>query len=77
MRRFNDERGATWDVVVGRESWGTLYALFVPAGPGQAQPMRQALLQSAGYEQAQQELDGLDDEALHALFAASQPFKNA
>jgi len=76
MRRFIDERGATWDVVVSRESWGTLYALFVPAGAGDAEPMRQALLQSAGYEQAQQELDGLEDQALLALFAASQPFKN-
>jgi len=76
MRRFLDERAATWDVVVGRESWGTLYALFLPAGAGDAEPMRQALLQSAGYEQAQQELDGLDEQALLALFAASQPFRN-
>ncbi len=49
MRRFSDERGETWDAVVGRESWGTLYALFIPAGAAAAQPVRQALLQSAGY----------------------------
>ncbi len=76
MRRFTDPAGRIWDVVLGRESWGTLYALFVPAGTGPLPPIRQALLQSAGYEQAQQELDGLDDEALRALFAAAQPREN-
>ncbi len=72
MRRFTDETGSVWDVVVGHESWGTLYALFVPAGPPAERPIRQALLRSAGYEQAQQELDGLDAQSLHALFTASQ-----
>ncbi len=76
MRRFSDEQGGVWDAVVGRESWGTLYALFVPAGPADARPVRQALLQSAGYEQAQQELDSMDEAALHALFRAAQPREN-
>lgn len=75
MRRFVNERGTTWDVVVSRESWGTLYALFVPAAGG-TEPMRRALLQSAGYEEAQQELDGLEERALLALFAAAQPIDN-
>ena len=73
MRRILDEQGGIWDAVVGRESWGTLYALFVPAGPASTQPVRQALLQSAGYEQAQQELDAMDEAALRALFRAAQP----
>ncbi len=76
MRRFSDERGEPWDAVVGRESWGTLYALFVPAAPRATAPIRQALLQSAGYEQAQQELDAMDDAALHELFRAAQPREN-
>ncbi len=76
MRRFTDEHGRVWDVVLGRESWGTLYALFVPAGAPAERPIRQALLRSAGYEQAQQELDGLDDDALRDLFATSQPREN-
>ena len=73
MRRILDEQGGSWDVVVGRESWGTLYALFVPAGPAARQAVRQALLQSAGYEQAQQELDAMDESALRALFRVAQP----
>ncbi len=76
MRRFTDEHGRVWDAVVGRESWGTLYALFVPAGPADSRAVRQALLQGAGYEAAQQELDSMDDAALHALFATAQPREN-
>ncbi len=76
MRRFSDEHGDVWDAVVGRESWGTLSALFVPAAPGATAPIRQALLNSAGYEQAQQELDAMDEAALHELFRAAQPREN-
>ena len=76
MRRFSDEHGDVWDAVVGRESWGTLYALFIPAGPARSRPVRQALLQSAGYEQAQQELDSMAEAALHELFRAAQPREN-
>ncbi len=76
MRRFSDEHGDVWDAVVGRESWGTLYALFIPAGPALGRPVRQALLQSAGYEQAQQELDAMDEAALHELFRAAPPREN-
>jgi hypothetical protein len=73
MRRFRAPGGLPWDAVVGRESWGTLYALFLPAGVGRTEPVRQALLASAGYEQAQQELEQMDEAALQGLFAASRP----
>lgn len=73
MRRFSDADGRLWDAVVGRESWGTLYALFVPAGPGHDAPVRQALLQSVGYDQAMRELELLDDDALRALFRGAEP----
>jgi len=73
MRRFSDEEGGVWDAVVGRESWGTLYALFIPAGAAAARPVCQALLDSVGYEQAQRELDAMDDAALRTLFQAAQP----
>ncbi len=76
MRRFSDEHGRIWDAVVGRESWGTLYALFVPAAAAAALPVRQALLESAGYEEAQLELEAMDDAALLALFRAAQPREN-
>ena len=67
MRRFSDAEGRTWDVVLGRESWGTLYALFVPAGVGRDEPIRQALLSSSGYDQAQRELEAMDESQLLRL----------
>lgn len=71
MRRFRDREGRTWDVVLGRESWGSLLALFVPTGTGDA-PVRQAPLRSAGYDEATQELNGLDEAALQALLEQSR-----
>lgn len=69
MRTFVDREGTRWDVVLGRESWGALLALFVPAsGPG---PARQALLKASAYDVAMQELNELDDAALQALLDRS------
>ena len=64
MRRFRDADGRDWDVVLGRESWGGLLALFVPLGGGTAM---QAPLRSEGYDAAQQELDTMGEDALREL----------
>lgn len=69
MRRFEDAAGRGWDVVLGRESWGALYALFVPAG--HAAVMRQSLLRAVSHDAAQQELDEMTDESLQRLFDRS------
>ena len=69
MRRFQDRSGAEWDVVLGRESWGSLLALFVPVAADTA--VRQAPLHANGYDAAAQELDALDDAALQALLDRS------
>lgn len=71
MRRFEDADGLAWDVVAGRESWGNLYALFVPAGPDRTDPVRQTLLAAESYEQAEQELSDLDEAGLRELLARS------
>jgi hypothetical protein len=68
MRRFTDRAGSEWDVVLGRESWGVLLALFVPRGEG---PVRQSALASSGSDTAAQELNDLDDAALQALLDRS------
>ena len=73
MRRFVDDEGRTWDVVLGRESWGALYALFVPAASGSAPEVRQALPRSSGYDAAYFELMDADDAELAALFRAATP----
>lgn len=71
MRRFRAPDGTLWDVVLGRESWGALYALFVPAGHDA--PVRQALLEAEGYDAAQTELATLDETRLARLFEESSP----
>ena len=68
LKRYVDEQGREWDVILGRESWGALLALFVPRGAGTA---RQAMLTSSDYNAAQQELDALDDDALAELLRSS------
>lgn len=68
LRRYVDEQGREWDVVLGRESWGSLLALFVPRGEGVA---RQAMLAASDYNAAQQELDALDEAALAEMLRVS------
>ena len=68
VRRYVDEQGRQWDVVLGRESWGSLLALFVPRGSGTP---RQSMLATSDYNAAQQELDALDDAALAEMLRNS------
>ena len=72
MRRFVDPRGRTWDVVVGRESFGALYALFVPAGETRAET-RQTLLQAESQAAAEASLAEMPDEEITQLFERSEP----
>lgn len=69
MRRYTDPAGRTWDVVLGRESFGTLLALFVPAA-GNAGGPRQTVLAATSPRDAEAELDG---GRLDALFERSTP----
>lgn len=69
MRRFRDRTGTDYDVVLGRESWGSLLALFVPVeGTG---AVRQTSLSATAYDAAMQELNGLDEAALQQLLDRS------
>jgi hypothetical protein len=70
MRRFTDREGNDWDVVLGRESWGTSLALFVPRND--AVPVRQANLSAESVDAATQELDALADHALQELLDRSR-----
>lgn len=69
MRRFIDRDGTAWDVMLGRESWGTLLALFVPVAATAA--ARQTALEASAYEVATQELNALDDSGLQRLLDRS------
>lgn len=72
MRRFIDRRDRSWDVVVGRESFGALYALFVPAGQTRAET-RQALLEADSQTAARQAVAAMSDDELNELFERSEP----
>jgi hypothetical protein len=59
-----------WEVVLGRESWGTSVALFVPPTASDLE-VRQAPLRSIAQDAATRELDDMDDAALQALLDRS------
>ena len=68
MRRFQDAEGRRWEAVVGRESWGAFFAIFVPAASGE---VRQSQLQAATWSEAERELDAMDDRGLYELLGRS------
>ena len=70
MRRYVDRGGTQWDVVLGRESWGTSVALFVPPTSSDL-TVRQAALGATTHDAATRELDSMDEAALHVLFDRS------
>ncbi|MFO7894277.1 MAG: hypothetical protein R6U63_11120 [Longimicrobiales bacterium] len=72
MRRYTDPRGRDWDIVVGRESFGALYALFVPSGETRAET-RQALLQEESKPQAQAAVEAMSDSEIDDLFERAEP----
>ena len=72
MRRFQDARGRGWDVVVGRESFGALFAIFAPAA-GNPEETRQVMLEAASQQEAEEELDALSQAGLEELLERSDP----
>lgn len=69
MRRFDDRDGLPWDVIIGRESWGVHFALFVPAsGEGD---VRQTVLRAATFDEALAELEAITDAGLQQLLDVS------
>ena len=72
VRRYEDSRGRTWDVVIGRESFGALYALFVPSGETRAET-RQTLLMQESKADAQGAIEAMSDDEMNELFERSEP----
>lgn len=71
MKRFQDREGVEWEVVAGRESWGAIVALFVPAREGPE--IRQAPLAAAGYGDATILLESMSVAELQDLLDGSAP----
>lgn len=72
MRRYTDSEGRPWDVVLGRESFGALLALFVPAA-GNREPPRQTMLGADSRQGGATELGDMEPAELDELFERSQP----
>ena len=69
MRVFKGDDGKDWEVVVGRESWGVCYAIFLPRQ--EAQGPLQAMLKATSMQEALGELMGMDQGELNALLAGA------
>jgi hypothetical protein len=70
LRNFRDREGVEWEVVVGRESWGTVVAIFVPRTGGGP---RQTLLDATSYEKGSRLLREMNEEELKGLLQVSVP----
>jgi hypothetical protein len=62
---FTDKDGIEWDVIVGRESWGTTVAMFVPR-VGDAGP-RQSILDTVSPEEGLKRLKSMTLQELQDL----------
>jgi hypothetical protein len=71
VRSFLDPEGREWEVVVGRESWGTVVAIFFRKRA--SEPPRQALLTVSSSDEGNRLLLAMTEEELQALLAASDP----
>ena len=71
MRTFVDDAGRRWQVVLGKESWGTLVLLFSPADGGDS---RTSILTAETSLAANAELDALTDEDLRERLRDSRPW---
>jgi len=70
VRRFRDTAEREWEVVVGRESWGTVVALFLPQDGSEAGP-RQALMDVPSADGGNRQLLAMSEEELQSLFERS------
>lgn len=71
MRSFFDDAGRRWEVVLGKESWGTLVLIFTPTAGGDA---RTTVLSAETSFDANAELDALTDDELRDRLRASRPW---
>jgi hypothetical protein len=70
IRLYRDHRGARWEVVPGRESWGVHVVLFVSRDED---AVRQTVLKASSQEEASRYLSELDEEGIDELFQSSEP----
>lgn len=72
MRSLTDAEGRSWDVTVGRESWGALVLLF---SLREGREFRTTPLAAETTAEAERELAEWAPEELRARLAASRPWE--
>lgn len=71
MRRFRDAEGREWEATIGRESWGMLVLLF---SDREGAEVRRAALASETVQDANRELDAMDEEELRRRLRDAEPW---
>lgn len=69
MRLFRDPGGREWEAIVGRESWGTVVAIFLLRE--ESGPPRQTLLEVSSADEGNRLLMEMTPEQLQGLLAGS------
>lgn len=69
VRTFRDELGQEWEVMVGRESWGTIVAILVPR-KSSGDP-RQTHLEVPSLGEGNRVVQGMKEEELQTLLRNS------
>lgn len=69
MRVFRDSTGKEWEVAVGRESWGTVVAIFFLRKEGD--PPRQTLLKVSSADEGNRLVLGMTRSELQSLLDES------
>jgi hypothetical protein len=71
MRSFVDDAGRRWQVMLGKESWGTLVLLFTRTDDVET---RTSVLSAETMLAANAELDAMSDDDLRARLHDSKPW---
>jgi hypothetical protein len=71
MRAVVDASGRRWQVILGKESWGTLVLLFSPMDGGD---VRTSVLTAETMKSASAELDSMSDDELLVRLGESRPW---
>ena len=74
MREFTDALGSRWNVVIGRESFGTFVLLF---DRRDAPETRRLVVAPETVAAAERELEELTDEELQARLTQAEPWDGA
>ena len=69
MRLFRDLEGREWEAIVGRESWGTVVAIFLLRE--ESGPPRQILLEGSSADEGARLLMEMTQAQLQELLAVS------